>query len=243
VAVVICGVLYTLYLNRMAQAERRRLAQEAFARKLIETQESERQRIARELHDGVGQTLLLAKNRLALGLKQATGASPVAEHLGQASSEVGQAIEEVRATARALRPVELDRLGLGKAIESMLERVGGTTKTRFSTELDELGELRDKDTEIQLYRIAQEAINNVIKHSNAADVIVELKQEAAWLRLTVQDDGQGFDPDVSGTANGSGLSGMAERARLIGGVFSVKSAPGKGCRLTVTISSTNQAGR
>jgi signal transduction histidine kinase len=134
-----------------------------------------------------------------------------------------------------LRPVELDRLGLAKALEAMLERIGSTTATRFSSELDDLGEMGNKESQIQLYRIAQEAINNVLKHAQAREVIMELKRERTALRLTVQDDGIGFDPELTARAGGFGLSGMSERARLIGGALSVKSASGKGCRLTVTV--------
>ena len=235
IAAVIVGLIYWLFRARLAHVERRRLVQESFARQVIETQEAERQRIARELHDSVGQTLLLVKNHLSLGIRKAEPASPIMEDLGQASAEVSQAIEEVRATARALRPVELDRLGLGKALESMLDRIAATTPTRLSSELDDLGKLDGQEVEIQLYRIAQEAITNVLKHSKANEVIVELKREGKNLRLTVQDDGIGFNPECSSLTGGFGLPGMAERARLVGAAFSVKAAPGKGCRLTVTM--------
>jgi signal transduction histidine kinase/ligand-binding sensor domain-containing protein len=235
VAAVLCATVFWLVRARLAQVERRRRVQEAFARQLIQTQEAERQRIARELHDGIGQSLLLVKNRLSQGIKQTQDTSPVSQQLQQASAEVSQAIEEVRSTARALRPVELDRLGLGKALESMLERSGASTHIKFSHELDEIGGLPEREAEIQLYRIAQEAVNNALKHSKAREVIVELKREAANLRLTVQDDGTGFEPGAADRSAGSGLSGMSERARLIGAAFSVQAAPGKGCRLTVTM--------
>jgi signal transduction histidine kinase/streptogramin lyase len=235
VAALGAGLIFWRVRARLAQSERRRKVQEAFARQVIQTQEAERQRIARELHDGVGQSLLLAKNRLSIGLKQTQHTSPISQQLEQASAEVSQAIEDVRATARALRPVELDRLGLGKALESMLERSGAGTNIKFSHELDDTGGLADREAEIQLYRIAQEAINNALKHSNAREVIVELKREAGNLRLTVQDDGAGFEPAVAERSGGSGLSSMSERARLIGAAFSVLAAPGNGCRLTVTM--------
>ena len=233
------GVVFAYVRSLLARAERRRLAQEAFARQVIETQEAERQRIAHELHDGVGQILLLVKNHLALGMMKADATSPDLEHFGQASSAASQAIEEVRATAHALRPAELDRLGLGKALESMLDRIGSTTTTRCSFDLDDVRELVGREVEIQLYRIAQEATNNVLKHSKANEVNMELKREARSLRLTVQDDGVGFDPAYAGSKGGFGLSGMAERARLIGGALSVMAAPEKGCRLTVTVPLSN----
>jgi len=229
------GSAYRLFRTRLARVEQRRLAQESFSRQLIETQEAERQRIARDLHDSLGQNLLLVKNRLSIEIRRADPSSPSLEGLRQASTEVSQALDEVRATARALRPAELDRLGLGKALESMLDRIGPITTTKFSSELDDLSGLYPKEVEVQVFRVAQEAVNNVLKHSQAEEAIVELKLEPTRLRLTVQDDGAGFEPAMADRRKGFGLSGMAERARLIGGDFEVKSALGGGCRLTVTV--------
>jgi signal transduction histidine kinase/ligand-binding sensor domain-containing protein len=163
------GLIYYVFRARLARLEQRRQAQEAFARQVIETQETERQRIARELHDGVGQILLLVKNRLSQGMAKMGPRPLVQEHFGQAAADVTQAIAEIRATAHALRPVELDRLGLGQALESMLERAGGTTTTRISAELEDVRNSVGREVEIQLYRIAQEAINNVLKHANATN--------------------------------------------------------------------------
>jgi signal transduction histidine kinase len=236
----ILGLVYGAFRTRLAHLEHRRQLQESFARQVIETEEAERRRIALELHDGVGQALVLAKNHLTSALL-ACGTSPAQEPLSRASAEVSEALEEIRATARDLRPPELDRLGLAKALEAMLDRIGHTTATRFSSELEETAaEWIRPEAEIQLYRIAQEAINNVLKHSKASEVIVELKQESQEVRLTLQDNGAGFDPAMAGLRSGAGLSGMTERARLIGGAVTIKAAPGKGCRVTVSMPLLNE---
>jgi signal transduction histidine kinase len=234
VTAALMTLVYWGFRRRLQELEHRRQLQETFARRLIETQEAERRRIALELHDGVGQALILAKNHLTTALH--AGGNSRQEPIAQASSEVSEALDEIRITARNLRPPELDRLGLAKALEAMLDRTGANTTMRFSFELEDVNPKRVRpDVEIQLYRIAQEAISNALKHSKATEVIVELKQEGPELRLTVQDDGAGFDPAVAGFRGGSGLSGMRERARLIGGIVTVRAAVGKGCRMSVSV--------
>jgi signal transduction histidine kinase/ligand-binding sensor domain-containing protein len=241
-AAAIVGLVYWAFRARLAQVEHRRQVQESFARQVIETQEAERRRIALELHDGVGQALILAKNHLTTAFG-ACGHSSAQEPIAQASTEVSEALDEIRLTAGNLRPPELDQVGIAKALEAMLDRSGHTTTTQFSSELEDVNaKWVQPEVEIQLYRIAQEAVNNVLKHSKANEVIVELKQEAQKLRLTVQDDGVGFDPARSGFRGGSGLSGMKERARLVGGSVIVKAAPGKGCRVTVLVPLLNESG-
>jgi signal transduction histidine kinase/ligand-binding sensor domain-containing protein len=236
-AVAGAGVL--AYHRRVTNLERRRLAQEAFSRQLIESQETERQRIAAELHDSLGQNLLLIKNRAALGLAQVAQPAGVEEQLQNISNAATQAISEVRAIAFALRPYELDRLGLTKAVESMVQKVAETSRVHFATDLDDLAGALSPEEEINLYRIMQEAINNVLKHAGATEVILELKKEPPGLRVSVLDDGRGFDPsarrETAAGQGGFGLSGMAERARLLGGELRVQSAPGRGTRVTVTV--------
>jgi signal transduction histidine kinase/ligand-binding sensor domain-containing protein len=235
IVAMIVGVISWMLRARLAVLERRRLAQEAFSRQLIQTQEKERQRIAHELHDGVGQSLILAKNHIVSVIARAGASAPFAGLLSQISTEVSEALEEIRATSRALRPVELDRLGLAKSLEAMLGRAGHGTTIKIMSDLEDLEDLAGREVGIQLYRIAQEAINNVLKHSHAQRVIVELKREQDSVRLTIQDNGDGFDPAASTQQNGFGLAGMAERARIIGGSFSVNAQPGSGCRLTVIV--------
>jgi signal transduction histidine kinase len=235
------GLIFLSLRMRMAQLRREHAGRALIARQLINSQEEERKRIAGELHDSLGQTLLLVKNHALLGLNQPHLASGVADHLHQISDSASQAIEEVRATAFALRPYELDRLGLSKATESMIEKVAASSRIKFSTDLDDVSRRFPSEVEITLYRILQEAINNAVRHSGATSVIVEMKEEPPLLRVAVLDDGRGFDTTtVQTSASGSqrdgfGLQGITERAKLIGGAFQVQSAAGKGTRVTLTM--------
>jgi len=226
------GIVFGAYEIRVLQHKRARTAQELFARRLIESQEQERKRVAAELHDSLGQSLQVIKGRAQLGLNRATDSPESSKQFEEISNAAGQAIQEVRAISHALRPAELDQLGLGKAIEWMVERTAATSTTKFGCEVDGLGRL-PPEIEITIYRIAQEGINNVLKHANATEAILQLQQEAGTVRFSIFDNGRGLEKPLRN--DGQGLMGIAERVRLLGGKFDIQSAPGKGTRLTATI--------
>jgi signal transduction histidine kinase len=118
-------------------------------------------------------------------------------------------------------------------MRDMVKRVAQASGIRINAELEPLDGALSRDTELSLYRIAQEALNNMVKHSDAAEAHVSLKRDGAGVRLVVTDDGRGFDthavaPQDPGEKPGFGLNGMAERVRLLGGALSIRSAPGKG---------------
>jgi signal transduction histidine kinase/ligand-binding sensor domain-containing protein len=227
----LAGMVFGAYELRIHQHKKARTAQELFARRLIESQEQERKRVAGELHDSLGQSLQVIKGRAQLGLNRPADASESARQFDEISTAASQAIQEVRAISHALRPAELDQLGLAKAIEWMGEKAGATSATRFGCEVDTVA--LSPEIEISLYRIAQEAINNVLKHAHATETILELKREAGSVRFSIFDNGHGFVRPMG--SDGHGLVGIAERVRLLGGKFDLQSAPGKGTRLTVTI--------
>jgi signal transduction histidine kinase len=228
----LAGIVFGAYEIRVQQHKKARTAQELFARRLVESQEQERKRVAVELHDSLGQSLQVIKGRAQLGLNRA-GASPEsATEFEEISSAAGQAIQEVRAISHALRPAELDQLGLAKALEWMVEKTGATSATRFGCEVDSVDRL-PPEMEITVYRVAQEGINNVLKHANATEAILQLQREAGAVRFSILDNGGGIVKPAH--SDGQGLLNMAERVRLLGGKFDIQSAPGKGTRLTVTI--------
>ena len=216
--------------------------QEGFARRLIESQEQERKRVAGELHDSLGQSLQIIKGRAQLGLDRTGDRPESAKQFEEISSAASQAIQEVRAISHALRPAELDQLGLTKAIQWMVEKAGATSTTRFACELERVDGVLPPEVEISLYRIAQEGINNVLKHAQAGEAILELKRAANTVRLSIFDNGRGFAKgsdladlaDIAKGRVGQGLAGIAERVRLLGGELDLQSAPGRGTRLTVT---------
>jgi signal transduction histidine kinase len=227
----LAGVIFGAYELRIYQHKKARTAQEVFARRLIESQEQERKRVAGELHDSLGQSLQVIKGRAQLGLNRTADSVESAKQFDEISTAASQAIQEVRAISHALRPAELDQLGLAKAIEWMVEKTGATSATRFACELDPV--VLSPEMEIGLYRIAQEGVNNVLKHAGATETILELKNEAGGVRFSILDNGRGFV--TSARSDGRGLTGIAERVRLLGGKFDIESTPGKGTRLTATI--------
>ncbi|HKQ91548.1 MAG TPA: two-component regulator propeller domain-containing protein [Blastocatellia bacterium] len=229
------GLLGFAWRYRVAQFKRAQAAQQAFARQLIESQESERKRIAAELHDSLGQNLLIIRNRALLQATTLSDGSSRSQ-FDTFGAAISQTLEEVRAISHDLRPPHLDQLGLRTALVAMIERVAASSTIRIMHELGELnGVLQDGD-EITLYRIVQESLNNILKHSGATKARVNIAIRGGLLTLTIHDNGRGFttygDPRNSA---GVGLQGIAERVRILGGAHEIHSALGRGTTVTVRI--------
>jgi signal transduction histidine kinase len=218
--------------RRIRRLERERAAHEAFARQLIESQERERKRIATELHDGLGQTLSIIKNRAVLSL-QAERQDRALAQMEEIADAAGEALGEVREIVYGLRPVEIDRLGLTKAIGAMVKKVSASSGMRIRADVDSLDGALSAETEMNVYRIVQEGLSNMVKHSGASDAAVEIRRRAQSVEIVMKDSGRGFSPESAGA--GLGLLSMSERARLSGGKFQVTSAPGQGTTLTIRI--------
>ena len=224
----------TVHRARVATLKREQQVQVAFTRQLIESQEAERARVARELHDTLGQSLVLIKSQALIGLNQlpAERTSTISE----ISSMATQAIAEVKEIAYNLRPYQLDRLGLTKALEALMARVASSTSLRITTRIANLDGRLSKEAEITLYRIVQESINNIVKHAQATTIDVEIDAPAPGVTGRIRDDGRGFAvAATTRSTHGLGLSGMTERARMLGARLDVVSAPERGTTVTVTI--------
>ncbi len=233
------GLLYAGHVYRLRHLQRLQAAQTAFSQQLIASQEQERKRIAAELHDTIGQNLLIIKNRAVLGIEAATGSPAATEQLEEVSRTASQAIEEVREISYNLRPYQLDRLGLTKALQDLVSRVSAAATIPFHTGIDHVDKLLPPESEIHIYRIVQESLNNIVKHSMAATARVAIRHRSVNLRLTIEDDGCGFDYAAlladPKSHRGFGLSGLAERVRILNGWFRYNSLPGRGTRLTVEV--------
>jgi ligand-binding sensor domain-containing protein/signal transduction histidine kinase len=236
----VTGVVLAAFKYRINQMEERQAAQQAFSQQLIESQEAERKRIAAELHDGLGQNLLVIKNRALFGLLQPGDAPRATAQLTDISTTVSQALDEVRQIAANLHPYQLDRLGLTKALTAMIHKVGEAAQLNIALSLDNVDDLLNPAGQINLYRIVQESLNNIVKHAAATEASVQLRRLPDSLRLTVRDNGRGFVPAtvyLGSEGKGSfGLTGLAERARLLGGTIHIESTPGTGTLITLTIS-------
>ena len=206
------------------------------AKAVWKVQEEERRRLARDLHDGIGQTLTALKNQLER-LELGTGVEPeLRGRLAEAVEIAARALQETRELSRLLRPPVLDDLGLLPALRSLgrtLER-GGLRVEIHSSGLDD--ERLDADLETLVFRVAQEALTNVLKHAQVEEAELSVERLGGGLRLSISDRGRGFDPeDRSGEAPGCGLRGIHDRVELFGGRSRVRSQPGQGTTIEVEV--------
>jgi signal transduction histidine kinase len=244
--VTVAGTLLTILVMALLWVHllRRRLEQQhaarlAFSRQIIQSQETERKRIAVNLHDSLGQNLLVIKNQARLALQPAADETMRQQRLNEISEITSQAIEEVRRITHDLRPYQLDRLGLTLAIRANINRASENSSILFASHVDDIDTVFDKDSEIHVYRIVQEAVNNVLKHSGATEATVVIKTQADLVSISIRDNGKGFrieKADAPGSNGlGHGLSGITERARILGGTFVIGSQPGQGSSLDIEI--------
>jgi signal transduction histidine kinase/ligand-binding sensor domain-containing protein len=235
-AFVIAAVAFLLYRRRVGQLKRARVAQEAFSKQLIDSQENERKRIAAELHDSLGQELLIIKNRAALGLKLLGDAGRTKEQIEQISGTATQAIAEVRQIAYNLRPYHLDEIGLTQSLEELVERVASACPIKFTSAIDNIDDIFPKDAAINLYRIVQESLNNIVKHSEANEANLLVKRNSREIEVLIEDNGKGFSTgSETARRRGFGMTGLAERARILGGTLSIHSLPDKGTTVKLNL--------
>jgi two-component system sensor histidine kinase UhpB len=196
--------------------------------------EEERKHIARELHDEAGQALIGIKLALQVLARQIPeGMADLRGELDHLRQQVNGATSHLKDLARRLRPPTLDQLGLEVALRQLASEFQDVTGIAVVLALSPLGKLPSQEAGIALYRIAQEALTNVAKHSGAASVSVGLGVERDRIELIIVDDGCGFDPSQS--VGGLGLLGMKERVAMLAGDFTVESRPGEGARVSVCV--------
>jgi signal transduction histidine kinase/ligand-binding sensor domain-containing protein len=232
-------MLSMIYYGRVSLLKRKQQDQQAFSRRLIEEVEKGRKRIASELHDGLGQNLLITKNeleqcRLLPGIND-----QFAEKLKEISAIITESIDEVREISYNLHPHQLDRLGLTRAINSIITKSFKPLEITISKQIDDLDNLFPKQVEIHLYRIIQEALNNIVKHADAKNVFIIIKKLERAVNILIKDDGKGFDykkyaSDQSETV-GLGLTGIMERVKILQGKLIFNSVLNKGTAIKIKI--------
>lgn len=201
------------------------------ARRALAAQETERARIARDLHDEVGQALTGVMLELQQIVELPPGETP--EAVARAREEVRQSLEELRRIGRRLRPEALDDLGLPSALAALTTELRRQSGLELTRRIDPRLPTLSSEEEVVLYRIAQEALTNVLRHANATRAELALRTDGDRLVLAVTDDGQGFE---SGTPTPTaGIRGMRERAVMIGARLEVRSAPGSGTAVQITL--------
>jgi signal transduction histidine kinase len=195
--------------------------QEQYTHNLLNAQEVEKERISKDLHDGLGQSLLLIKNKVVLSNDEGS------------QKAVNDAIEEVRSISRALHPFQLRELGLTRAIENVVSQIDESSDLFINQEVENIDGLIEEDNEVHIYRIVQESFNNIIKHAQAKAVKLELKKSSSKILLTIKDNGVGFDfSERYNDFNSLGLKTLKERTKLLNGIMEVNSEKGSGTTFT-----------
>nr|WP_255444036.1 sensor histidine kinase [Robiginitalea sp. SC105] len=235
--VSLVGFLY--YKNRVKSGqielhEAHREQQIISMRSMLEGQENERTRIARDLHDGLGN--LLSSLKVNIGSLQINFDDTNAEKIyGTASRMIDEACTEVRKIAHEMMPQSLKKLGLRKALEDLVLKMDVIHGFEAKFQVQGTEKIFDDTTNVMLFRIVQEALNNIVKYARAKEVSVQLTYSEDWFDLTIEDDGVGFDTDALENERGMGLKSMAFRAEFIGGTLDLNSRPGVGTLVTINI--------
>jgi len=216
------------------------------ARSVWRVQEDERRRLARDLHDGIGQNLTAIMHLLSQALAElpaaAAGAQPGLEKIRALAATT---LEDTRALSRLLRPQILDDLGLEPALRWLARTFGATHGIEVRLDIEPPPPALDSDRSTLVFRVVQEALTNVARHAAAKHVDISLRHASGQVRLRIEDDGSGCDAAVAlrtgSDGRGSGIGGMRDRVLLFNGDFAVHSQPGAGFRIDVAFAPASTA--
>ncbi|HKP70185.1 MAG TPA: two-component regulator propeller domain-containing protein, partial [Pyrinomonadaceae bacterium] len=233
VSLLVVGFVGLIYLARVKQLQSIADARELYTRQLLESQERERSRLAMELHDSLGQSLVVIRNRALLGISKKQDDAAMLEQLQEISDASASALQETREIAHTLHPYQIEALGLRTALLSLIDKFESSSDIAFTVEIDDRVSNIPHDVAIAVYRIAQEWFTNVVKHSSASEVSFTLKSDGDSLMLDIVDNGVGFDPET--VKKGLGLRGIEERSRMIGAALNTTSSRGAGAALKLSV--------
>ena len=211
-----------LFRSRKKQKQRQQL-QEQFSRDLMRSQEEERTRIAKELHDSVGQQLTLIKKKSQNAMQE------------DITTLTHNALEEVRSISRGLYPAMLKQLGLKESIEQLVYEYDEESGLFFTSEIDDIDNLLDEVESLNFYRFIQECLTNIMKHAEAKTVSLSIKKDNKSITTILEDNGKGFDKNAKQSQNSLGLKTIAERISMFKGKFSIESKAGKGTKIFALI--------
>ncbi|MCR9172062.1 MAG: sensor histidine kinase [bacterium] len=204
---------------------------------IIETQEKERQRIATEIHDGIGPQISTTIHQLETIAENIKESDPeTATRLESIVEQSNEVSSELRSISHSLMPRVLLDFGLTAALQTLVNRVNNSNRCKIEFINSFSGEALDQSIELNLYRICQELINNALKHAKATYIFVQLVKTEEHLTLMVEDDGKGFDLNNLKLSEGIGLSNIEMRTKVMNGELNIDSAPGRGSVVTVEIS-------
>jgi two-component system, sensor histidine kinase LadS len=205
-----------------------------YSQNLIGSIEAERQRLAIDIHDGLGQNLLAMRNIILKTLKQKSLTSKTEETLQMLLETTTETLDDARAMAYNLRPPILNTMGLTVAIQTLVEKIKASSNLKIQFKMEQsLDGLVAKENEINVYRILQESFNNVLKHAKASKTILEIDRKVNFLLITFQDNGIGYN--LENSTMGQGILGMKERVALLKGSINIESKEGYGTQIYIKI--------
>ena len=219
VALLLLFGVVLLYRNQL-HFKNKKILQEKFSQKLLVSQEEERMRISKDLHDGLGQRLLVIKNKL------------LASGDAETKNMVDESIDEVRSISRDLHPFQLQELGITKAIEHTITQIDENTSLFISSEIDNIDDIFNHEGEVNIYRIVQESLSNVLKHAKAEASKVSVKKMTNSVIISVRDNGVGFDfAEKYQSVTSLGLKTLLERTKFLNGNMKIESKKDTGTTL------------
>ncbi len=233
-----------IYSRRVKTLKKEKTLQLEISHKLIQKQEEERSRIAQEMHDSIGQDILFIKNRALLTMNNTPMESQTYEQLNQISETSSKSLKTLREISHNLRPPELDRLGLTETLRTILLQARESTSLKVIGEVEEIDGSLKREMEINVVRILQEALGNIIKHSDASECEVEIKKINEKICFNINDNGKGFENNRVNSENklsvGLGIPGIKERVRILEGNIDIDSVIGKGTKIKINIPVQNE---
>lgn len=200
---------------------------EEFSNHLQNKIEEERQRISREIHDGVGQNLILLRLYLQKRLTDLTGNENSPEYL-EISRILGQITNDLKEISHSLKPIILVEIGLIPALITLVDNIKRKSNMQGNISFIDMEERLDSGLETTIFRIVQEALSNIIKYSGAKEFNIQLLKKSSSIRLIISDDGRGFDLNKTGNKKGMGIKNMQERTKSHNGTFRITSSPEDG---------------
>ena len=238
VLIFILSLVTFFFKMKMKQLKRESKLQQKFSKQLIDFQEAEKKRIASELHDGIGQNLLIITNRAQVGLMN-ENVDKIKEHLAAIDETAADSIQEIRNITHHLHPNLLDKIGLTKTLQAMIHKFESSSSLSCTTSFDDIDGIFSPENEVNIYRIVQEGLNNIIKHANAKKVLISISKNKKNVLLLIQDDGIGIDQikiqNFKISSEGFGLRSLNERVKYLNGNVLINSKRGEGTTLTITI--------
>jgi signal transduction histidine kinase/ligand-binding sensor domain-containing protein len=239
------GIVFSLIafisMRHVVRLKKEKIQEQEFSQQVLHHLEQERKRIAGEIHDGFNQNLLIAKTKLNLGKSLMRTDEMLAQEIEEVLSILSQAIQDARELSRGLHPHLLDELGLTKALDSLVEQTGESLGIECTFHIENVDNLFDAESQIGIYRIVQECLNNIVKHSKATFFSVNILRHENTVHILVEDHGIGFDAYQHAESNnttshwGFGLNNLRQRTQILDGKFTLTSARNVGTKLLFEI--------